>query len=69
MASSTETVDRSNSRHAQHGNMDHLCENLAAIDVPLTPADLREIEAALSGITVYGGRMNEAQMRIVDQTV
>ena len=50
-------------------NIDHLRENLAAIDVQLTPADLREIEAALSGITVYGGRMNEEQMRIVDQTV
>jgi aryl-alcohol dehydrogenase-like predicted oxidoreductase len=50
-------------------NMDHLRENLAAIDVQLTPANLREIDAALSGITVYGGRMNEEQMRIVDQTV
>ena len=50
-------------------NMDHLRENLAAINVQLTPANLREIDAALSGITVYGGRMNEEQMRIVDQTV
>jgi aryl-alcohol dehydrogenase-like predicted oxidoreductase len=50
-------------------NMDHLHENLGAIDVQLTPADLREIETALSGITVHGGRMNEEQMRVVDQTV
>ena len=37
-------------------------------DVPLTPADLREIEAAVSGITVQGGRMNQEQMQAVDQT-
>jgi aryl-alcohol dehydrogenase-like predicted oxidoreductase len=49
-------------------NVDHLNENLGAIDVHLTPEDLREIEAALSGITVHGGRMNEEQMRAVDQT-
>jgi aryl-alcohol dehydrogenase-like predicted oxidoreductase len=50
-------------------NMDHLNENLGAIKVQLTPADLREIETAFSGITVHGGRMNEEQMRYVDQTV
>jgi aryl-alcohol dehydrogenase-like predicted oxidoreductase len=49
--------------------MDHLQENLGAINVHLTPADLREIESALSGIAVEGGRMNEEQMRVVDQTV
>jgi aryl-alcohol dehydrogenase-like predicted oxidoreductase len=49
-------------------NMDHLHENLGAVDVQLTPADLREIETALSGITVHGGRMNEEQMRVVDRT-
>ncbi len=49
-------------------NMDHLNENLAAIDVQLTPADLREIETVFSKIKVYGGRMNEEQMRQVDQT-
>ena len=49
-------------------NMDHLNENLGAVNVQLTPADLREIEAALSIITVHGGRMNEEQMKVVDQT-
>ena len=49
-------------------NMDHLHENLRTIDVPLTPADLGEIETAVSGITVYGGRMNQEQMQAVDQT-
>jgi aryl-alcohol dehydrogenase-like predicted oxidoreductase len=49
-------------------NVDHLNENLGAINVQLTPADLREIETALSEITVHGGRMNEQQMKVVDQT-
>ena len=48
--------------------IDHLNENLGAIHVQLTPADLHEIETALSKITVHGGRMNEAQMKVVDQT-
>jgi len=50
-------------------SLDHLRENLGAVDVQLTPADLREIETAFLGITVHGGRMNEEQMRVVDQTV
>jgi aryl-alcohol dehydrogenase-like predicted oxidoreductase len=49
--------------------LDHLNENLAATNVYLTPADLNEIEAALSEITVHGGRMNDEQMQTVDQTV
>jgi aryl-alcohol dehydrogenase-like predicted oxidoreductase len=48
--------------------IDHLNENLGAINVELTQADLREIETALTQITVHGGRMNEAQMKVVDQT-
>ena len=49
-------------------NIDHLKENLGAIDVPLTPADLRKIDTAVSKIKVHGGRMNEEQMKVVDQT-
>jgi aryl-alcohol dehydrogenase-like predicted oxidoreductase len=49
-------------------NIDHLNENLGAINVQLTPADLSEIQTAFSTITVHGGRMNEMQMQIVDQT-
>ena len=49
-------------------NIDHLNENLAAINVQLTPADLREIDTAVSRIKVHGGRMNEEQMKVVDQT-
>ena len=50
-------------------SVDHLQENLRAVDVRLTPADLREIETALSKIEVHGGRMNEERMKAVDQTV
>src|SRR5258708_556099 len=47
---------------------DHLHQNLTHIDIQLTPADLREIETALSKIEVHGGRMNEERMKLVDQT-
>jgi aryl-alcohol dehydrogenase-like predicted oxidoreductase len=43
-------------------NLDHSRENLAAINVNLTPSDLREIEAAFSRLQVHGGRMNATQM-------
>jgi aryl-alcohol dehydrogenase-like predicted oxidoreductase len=49
-------------------NIDHLNENIGAINVQLTPEDLREIDSAISKIKVYGGRMNEEQMQVVDQT-
>jgi aryl-alcohol dehydrogenase-like predicted oxidoreductase len=49
-------------------SIDHLNENLGAIDVDLTLEDLREIDIAVSSIRVHGGRMNEEQMRVVDQT-
>jgi aryl-alcohol dehydrogenase-like predicted oxidoreductase len=49
-------------------NIDHLNENLGATRVQLTPADLAELDAAVSKIKVYGGRMNEEQMKVVDQT-
>jgi aryl-alcohol dehydrogenase-like predicted oxidoreductase len=48
--------------------VDHLHENLRAVDVQLTLADLREIETALSKIEMRGGRMNEERMNAVDQT-
>jgi aryl-alcohol dehydrogenase-like predicted oxidoreductase len=49
-------------------NLDHLNENLGAINIRLTPADLREIDGGVSKIKVHGGRMNEEQMKVVDQT-
>ena len=50
-------------------NIVHLKENLGGIDVHLTPDDLREIDTAFSKIKMHGGRMNEMQMKVVDQTV
>jgi aryl-alcohol dehydrogenase-like predicted oxidoreductase len=49
-------------------NIDHLDENVGAIHVRLAPADLLEIQGAVSKIQVHGGRMNEEQMKVVDQT-
>jgi aryl-alcohol dehydrogenase-like predicted oxidoreductase len=48
---------------------DHLSENLGAIDVELTPADLQAMETRFCKIGVRGGRMNEMQMQQVDQTI
>jgi len=47
-------------------NIDHLNENLQAIKVQLTQADLTELETEFSKIKVHGGRMNEMQMLVVD---
>ncbi len=49
-------------------SIDHLVENLGAINIQLTLANLRELESALSKLKVHGGRMNEEQMKVVDQT-
>ena len=46
---------------------DHLRENLGAIEIGLTPADLRALDADFSRLTVHGGRMNEMQMQIVER--
>jgi hypothetical protein len=48
--------------------MDHLNENSEAIHVSLTATDLCEMNAILSDMVVHGGRMNEEQMKAVDQT-
>ena len=48
-------------------NIDHLNENLGAINVQLTSDDLREIEIAFSKIRVHGERMSEKHMRQIDQ--
>jgi len=50
-------------------NMDHLNENLGAIAVELTAADLEELETDFSTLTVHGGRMSAKHMRDVDQGV
>ncbi|HEX6729952.1 MAG TPA: aldo/keto reductase [Pyrinomonadaceae bacterium] len=50
-------------------NMDHLNENLGATNVQLTTSDLSELETEFAKLKVHGGRMNEMQMKVVDQTV
>jgi aryl-alcohol dehydrogenase-like predicted oxidoreductase len=47
-------------------NPAHLAENLSAMNVQLSPADLREIDSAFAKVTVHGGRMNKDQMKIVE---
>jgi aryl-alcohol dehydrogenase-like predicted oxidoreductase len=49
-------------------SLDHLNENLGAVNIRLLPEDLREIDSAFSTIEVHGGRMNEERMKVVDQT-
>jgi len=49
-------------------NLDHLDENLGAINVQLSSSDLNDIETTFAKIEMHGGRMNEMQMTFVDQT-
>jgi aryl-alcohol dehydrogenase-like predicted oxidoreductase len=46
-------------------NTDHLNENLGAINIELTAADLQEMEVAFFKVEVHGGRMNAMQMQQV----
>jgi aryl-alcohol dehydrogenase-like predicted oxidoreductase len=42
-------------------------ENLGAVDVELTPDDLREIESATAQITIHGERYSESSQRMIDR--
>jgi aryl-alcohol dehydrogenase-like predicted oxidoreductase len=42
-------------------------ENLGAVEVGLTPDDLREIDAAASRITVHGHRYSEGSQKMIDR--
>jgi len=44
------------------GKTDRLRENIGAVQVRLTPTDLRELEAGLAKLEIYGGRMDAPQM-------
>jgi aryl-alcohol dehydrogenase-like predicted oxidoreductase len=46
---------------------ERLDENLAAAQVELTEADLREIRSAAEAITVYGNRYSEANQRMINR--
>jgi aryl-alcohol dehydrogenase-like predicted oxidoreductase len=48
-------------------NMEHLHENVGAINIQLTPADILELDTASAKIKIHGGRMNEMQMQAVDK--
>ena len=49
------------------GNTEHLNENMGAVNVQLTPADLQELETAFARIEIYGGRMDARQMAQIGQ--
>jgi aryl-alcohol dehydrogenase-like predicted oxidoreductase len=48
-------------------NPAHLRENLGATAVQLAPEDVRELEASLSGLRLYGRRLNAAHFSTIDQ--
>ncbi|HEY8571839.1 aldo/keto reductase [Phenylobacterium sp.] len=48
-------------------NQVHLRENLGAAAVHLTPEDVRDLEASLSGLRLYGRRLNAAHFSTIDQ--
>src|SRR5579872_2299109 len=49
------------------GKVKHLQENIESTKLVLTAEDLKEIASALSEFKVHGGRMNELQMKIVEE--
>ena len=48
-------------------NREHLAENLGAVAVQLSAADVDAIRDAFLKIVVHGGRMNAMQMQAVDR--
>ena len=49
------------------GKVKHLQENIESTKLVLTADDLMEMDKALAELKVHGGRMNEQQMRVVEQ--
>src|SRR5574341_1889063 len=47
--------------------LDHLDENLGAVTVSLTAADMQEIESGFSRITLHGARLSEQHMAWIDR--
>ena len=47
--------------------LEHLRENMGAVNVQLTSADLAEIETGFSRLEIYGGRMDAKQMAQIGQ--
>ena len=48
-------------------DLDHLGENVGAVNVQLSPTDVAELESAFSRLEVYGGRMDARQMKQIGQ--
>ncbi len=46
----------------------HLQENIESTKLVLTTKDMKEIASALAEFKVHGGRMNEEQMKVVEQS-
>jgi aryl-alcohol dehydrogenase-like predicted oxidoreductase len=46
--------------------LDHLEENLGAMAVTFTPAELSAFNAAISTIELQGGRLSEAELKLID---
>jgi aryl-alcohol dehydrogenase-like predicted oxidoreductase len=49
------------------GKADHLRENMDAVQVRLSPADVRDLEAGMAQLEIYGGRMDAQQMAQIGQ--
>ena len=49
------------------GKADHLRENMDAVQVRLSPADVRDLEAGMAQLEIYGGRMDARQMAQIGQ--
>jgi len=47
--------------------LERMIENIGAVEVELTSADLREIENVFSKITVRGARLSEEHMKLIDR--
>lgn len=60
MASRAEAVDRTIPGTTKR---ERLSENVGAVDIDLTPEELREIDSAASKIKVQGARLPEAVLR------
>lgn len=46
--------------------INHLRENHGALEIRFTATELNEMDKAMSRLRVYGGRMNPAQMELVE---
>ena len=47
-------------------NIEHLDENMGALDVELTPAEVQQISTESDALRVYGERMDAGNMALVE---